>query len=115
LINKNVAFFAELNGKLLSSSSDESGEKYQIGWSESHKTARTGQIKLRVFDEDGFSALKKAQRNNEDVSKVKEIRVIDFYHQGTYSGPYVQSELLVTILFAAVYYWASKNRSLIQA
>jgi len=107
--------FAEINGVLLTSSSDESGEKYQIGWSEPHKTAHTGQIKLRLFDEEGFSAFKKAQRNNEDVKKVKELRIVEFYHQGLSSGPYVQSELLVTILFAVVYYWASKHRSLIQA
>ena len=53
---------------------------YKIGWTEPVKTARSGEIRLRLFDEDGFAALKKAQRNNEDLSKVKELRTVSVYH-----------------------------------
>ncbi len=35
---------------------------------------------MRLFDEDGFAALKKAQRNNEDLNKVKELRTVSVYH-----------------------------------
>ena len=112
---KHGVFFAEVNGKLLPSSVDESGEKYQISWTEENKLAKSGEVKLRLFDDEGYSALKKAQRNNEDLGKVKELRTVSFYHQGTYRGPYLQSELVVIILFAFVYYCAYKHRSDIQA
>ena len=52
----------------------------KLSWTEPHKTARAGEIKLRVFDEEGFSALKKAQRNNEELSKVKELYVLALHH-----------------------------------
>ena len=112
---KHGQFFAEVNGNLLSSSVDESGERYQLSWTEENKVARTGEVRVRLFDEEGFSALKKAQRNNEDVSKVKELRTVSVYNKGTYKGPYLQSEIVVLFLFGAVFYWAQKNKSDIQA
>jgi len=112
---RNAALFADLNGRILSSSVDESGERYQIGWTEPVKTARSGEIRLRLFDEDGFAALKKAQRNNEDLSKVKELRTVSVYHAGSYTGPLVQPELIFTVFFGAIYYWAFTTRSNLQA
>lgn len=80
-ILKNLPFYAEVNGKFIPSTCDETGRKYQISWSENHKTASAGEIKLRIFDEDGFFNYKKAQRNNEDLSKIKEVHNISFEHQ----------------------------------
>ncbi len=65
----------------MASSVDQSGERYQLSWTEENKNARSGHISVRLFDEDGFAALRKAQRNNEDLSKVKELRTFSFYHQ----------------------------------
>ena len=44
------------------------------------KLARTGEMKVRIYDEDGFANLKRAQRNSEDLSKVKELKSIIFHH-----------------------------------
>ena len=99
----------------MASSSDESGERYEISWSEPNEKARSGEIRVRIFDEEGFGAYKKAQRTNGDLSKVKELKTVSFYHQGAYRGPSVQTELLVTVLFGAVFYWAQSTRSKIQA
>ena len=54
---------------------------FQISWTLNHKKATTGEIKLRIFDEDGLASVRKAQRNNEDVSKVKELTTVSFYHK----------------------------------
>ena len=54
----------------------------KVSWSDSQKTtSRSRDIKVRLFDEAGYSAIKKAQRNKEDVSKVKELNTVSFYHQ----------------------------------
>jgi len=114
---KNLQFFTinDATGHFIVSSSDASGELYQLSWTEPHKSARTGEIKLRVFDEEGFSALKKAQRNNEDIGKVKEIQTLSVTHHGTYKGPVLQTEIFVTILFGAIFFWAQSKRNEIQA
>lgn len=112
---KNVPFFGAVNGNFLASSADESGERYEISWSEPTEKARSGEVVVRIYDEEGFSAYKKAQRTNGDLSKVKELKSVSFYHQGAYRGPSVQSELLVTVLFGAVFYWAQSIRNKIQA
>ena len=70
---------------------------------------------MRVFDEDGYAAVKKAQRNNEDSSKVKEIQTVSVYHKGAYTGPLFQTELVAILLFGGIFYWAQSTRNDIQA
>ena len=100
--SKNELFYGEIDGKFIAASTDETGEKRQvvivyllinlmyliyklfnkkISWTESHKKARTGEITIRIFDEDGFGEAKKIQRNNGDLSKVKELTTVSFYHK----------------------------------
>ena len=86
-----------------------------MSWTDTHKKARTGDIKLKVYDEEGFSALKKAQRNNEDQGKVKEIQTLNVYHKGAYQGVVVQSEFLATIVFGLIFYYAHSTKSRILA
>lgn len=35
---------------------------------------------MTLYDEDGYAALRKAQRNNEDIEKVPKFATIDLYH-----------------------------------
>ena len=112
---KNLPFYAQVNDQFISSTCDETGRKYQISWSENHKTASAGEIKLRIFNEDGFFNYKKAQRNNEDLSKIKEVHNISFEHQANYRGPYLQSELVAILFFGTIFYVAQSAKSSIQA
>lgn len=99
----------------MASSSDDSGENYEISWTEKNEKARSGEVSLKIYDEEGFGAIKKAQRSNGDLSKIKELKTVSFYHQGTYRGPKIQGELLVTFVFIAVFYWAQLTRSNIES
>ncbi|CAF1042695.1 unnamed protein product [Brachionus calyciflorus] len=112
---RNVPFYGEVNGNFLASSADASGETYEISWSQPIEKATSGQISVRIFDEENYNAYRKAQRSNGDLSKVKELQTVTFYHQGSYKGPSVQSELLVTVLFGVVFYFAQTIRNKIQA
>lgn len=110
-----MPFYGEVNGNFLTSSSDGSGETYEISWSEPVEKARSGQITVRIFDEENYGAYRKAQRSNGDLNKVKVLETVSLYHQGSYKGPSVQSELFVTILFVVIFYFAQTNRNKIQA
>jgi hypothetical protein len=78
------------------------------------KSAQTGDIHLRVYDEEGFFNVKKALRNNEDSTKVKSLDTLTISHQASYRGPYLASEFVALIFFAGVFYVASSSRSTIQ-
>ncbi|RZC40333.1 TRAP-delta domain containing protein [Asbolus verrucosus] len=45
--------------------------KYQISWTEEVKSARTGDITIKIYDDDGFALLRKAQRAGEDLDGPK--------------------------------------------
>lgn len=77
---KNIIFYAEVKSKVISSSCDESGERYQLTWTDRNEVSRSGQIDLKIYDEDGVTALKKAQRAQTDTNQVKELQTVSFYH-----------------------------------
>ncbi|RNA23011.1 Translocon-associated subunit delta [Brachionus plicatilis] len=110
---RNVPFYGEIDGKFLVSSADATGETYEISWSEPIKKARSGEIKVRIFDEEGYGAFRKAQRSG-DFSKIKELHTVTLYHQGSYKGPSIQIEFLVTILFGVIFYFAKSSINKIQ-
>ena len=75
----------------------------------------SGEIKLRIFDEDGLASIRKAQRNNEDVSNVKELTTVSFYHKGAFSNIFVQSELIAVLVFGVLFYYAQSIRDSFQS
>merc|ERR1712133_243897 len=55
---------------------------YQISWIKDHKKAVTGSIPIKMFDDEGHTAYRKAQRNNGDVSEVAPLFTIQVNHPG---------------------------------
>lgn len=84
---------------------------YEISWTEDVKGARTGNIPVKLYDENGYSALKKAFRNNEDVSSVPVFTEILINSPGIYSGPWLSCELLAVGFSIAVVYTAIHFRT----
>jgi translocon-associated protein subunit delta len=82
-----------------------------LSWTLPHKQAASGEIKIKVYDEEGFSALKKAQRNGEDLSKIKELKQFELEHQSNYAGFYIQSEYVAIVSFAVIFYFAQSLKS----
>lgn len=84
---------------------------YEISWTEDVKGARTGNIVLNIYDENGYAALKKALRNNEDVSSVPVFTQVSVNHPGIYSGPWLSCEFLavgssIAVAYAAIHFRA---------
>ncbi|KAK9696229.1 Translocon-associated protein, delta subunit precursor (TRAP-delta) [Popillia japonica] len=84
---------------------------YQVSWTEEIATARSGERIVNLFDEEGYTALRKAIRNGDDVSKISELFSITVNHPGAFTGPWLKSEFLAAILSVVVAYIAFSSRS----
>lgn len=86
-----------------------SSDLYEISWTEDIKGARTGNIPVNLYDENGYAALKKAFRNNEDISGIPVFAQVSVNHPGIYSGPWLSCEFLavgfsIAVAYAAIHF-----------
>ncbi|XP_070597467.1 translocon-associated protein subunit delta isoform X2 [Erythrolamprus reginae] len=112
---QNVALYADVNGKQFPVTRGQDVGRYQVSWSMEHKLARSGTYQVKFFDEESYSILRKAQRNNEDVSEIKPLFTVSVDHRGAWSGPWVSTEVLAALIGILVYYMAFTAKSNIQA
>lgn len=52
----------------------------QVSISDEHKKLSSGKYEVRLYDEEGYSMLRKAQRSGESVDSVKPVTSITFNH-----------------------------------
>lgn len=83
----------------------------QVSWTEDTKTAQRGDITIRLFDEDGYTALRKLIRAGEDISTVTPLFTVTVNHPGAFNGPWLKSEFLAAALSLVVAYLALSSRS----
>ncbi|KAF5903467.1 NF-kappa-B essential modulator isoform X1 [Clarias magur] len=79
---QSVALYADVNGKQFPVTRGQDVGKYQVSWSVPHKHASSGTYQVKFFDEEAYSALRKAQRNNEDVEAIKPLFSVNVEHRG---------------------------------
>lgn len=82
-----------------------------MSWTEETKKARRGVYNIRILDEEGFAALRKAQRSGADTSSVAALAELTLSHPGAFNGPYVNSEILAAGLSILVAYIAFSTKS----
>ncbi|XP_067833876.1 translocon-associated protein subunit delta isoform X2 [Heptranchias perlo] len=114
---QNVALYADVNGKQfpVTRGQDVRPCAPQVSWSTEHKTAKSGTYEVKFFDEESYSALRKAQRNNEDLSSIKPLFAVNVEHRGAWNGPWVATEVVAAVIGLLVYYLAFSAKSNIQA
>ncbi|XP_040178966.1 translocon-associated protein subunit delta [Rana temporaria] len=112
---QNVALYADVNGKQFPVTRGQDIGKYQVSWSLEHKNAHSGVYEVKFFDEESYSLLRKAQRNNEDVSIIKPLFSVNVDHRGAWNGPWVSTEVLAALVGIFVYYTAYTAKGNIQA
>ncbi|CAM5072609.1 unnamed protein product [Natator depressus] len=112
---QNVALYADVNGKQFPVTRGQDVGRYQVSWSMEHRNARSGTYEVKFFDEESYSALRKAQRNNEDVSAIRALFTVSVDHRGAWSGPWVSTEVLAAAIGLLVYYLALSAKGTIQA
>ncbi|XP_066840763.1 translocon-associated protein subunit delta [Anser cygnoides] len=112
---QNVALYADVNGKQFPVTRGQDVGRYQVSWSLEHRSAQSGTYEVKFFDEESYSALRKAQRNNEDVSRIRPLFTVNVDHRGAWSGPWVATEVVAAAVGLVVYYLALSTKSSIQA
>ncbi|XP_058791617.1 translocon-associated protein subunit delta [Phymastichus coffea] len=108
---KGISLYAEVDGKSLPAVRLSADNKYQISWTDDIKKARSGDYNVKLYDDESYSAIRKAIRNGEDPSSVKPLAVVVLNNPGVYTGPWINSELLATLLAAIVSYTAFTAKS----
>lgn len=112
-----LALFAEIPfiGKTLPVIRSADGKRYQVSWAEDIARARSGEQLIKVYDEEGHSALRKAQRKADEtktsVEAVEPLFTLSISHPGTYKGPLVPIEFLAVAMALFVYYVAYSAKS----
>lgn len=51
--------YADIDGKFTPVAVNEESNRYQVSWGEEHEKVRTGKYVIRLYDEDGYSAVRK--------------------------------------------------------
>ncbi|KAG0726578.1 Translocon-associated protein subunit delta [Chionoecetes opilio] len=112
---KDVSLYAETVDGIVSVPRSVDGVKYQVSWVEDVATAVSGERPIKLYDDQGYAALRKAQRGNEDTSSVQPIAVINLYHPGAYRGPWIQSETMAILAAIFIYYYALTQKTRLMA
>lgn len=100
----NINLYADVNGKPVPATKTTKPNQYQVTFSDAHTQLPAGSYVAKFYDEEGYSALRKAQRNHENIDSVKPLFTIDIDHRGIWKGPYIQSEFVAAIV--AILVWA---------
>jgi len=108
---KDLLLYADVSGQSLPVFRNTDGSKYQVSWTEDVKIARKGDFSINLYGEDGFAALRKAQRVGEPISSVKPLVTIVLNHPGAYHGPWVNTEFMAAVLAGVVGYVAFSAKS----
>ncbi|XP_069738821.1 translocon-associated protein subunit delta [Phaenicophaeus curvirostris] len=113
---QNVALYADVNGKQFPVTRGQDVGRYQVSWSLEHRNAHSGTYEVKFFDEESYSALRKAQRNNEGRFAVSGLfSPSASTHRGAWTGPWVSTEVVAAAIGLVVYYLAFSTKSGIQA
>uniref|UniRef100_A0A3Q1FDE5 Translocon-associated protein subunit delta n=1 Tax=Acanthochromis polyacanthus TaxID=80966 RepID=A0A3Q1FDE5_9TELE len=78
---QSVTLYADVNGRQFPVTRGQDVGKYQVSWSLPHKQASSGTYQVKFFDEESYSALRKAQRNNEDVNAIQPLFSVNIDHR----------------------------------
>ena len=116
------AVLASAQGESLSAvkSAAKTGAGYQISFSGAHEDLPRGAYGVRLYDEDGFAALKKAQRQEGAEEAAAEAAVeplsqLALEHGGVWKGEIIRGETVAFTLAFVCFYLAHSAISGLQA
>ncbi|EEC15348.1 signal sequence receptor delta, putative [Ixodes scapularis] len=114
---KDLALYADVNGKVLPAvrSLDTSG--YQVSWTEELSKAASGEYVIRIYDDEGYTALRKVQeRCNRTCNILPPLSLLTVLMPlGTYHGAWVQSEFVAVLVAVLLWYFAYSSKMKLQA
>ncbi|KAH9503592.1 SWI/SNF and RSC complex subunit Ssr4 [Bulinus truncatus] len=103
---KNINLYADVGGRLIPATKTSETNKYQISITDEHKKLPAGNYDIRVFDEEGFALLRKAQRSGESTDSIKPLFTLKLNHPGIWTGVIVQTEFVAAMAAIIVWWFA---------
>ena len=110
-----VPLYANVDGNWIQVARTKDGSQYQLGWTADIKKAKPGDYSIDLYDEEGYSAIKRVAERGEDASAVKPLTSISIAYTGAYKGPYFSSEVIAVVLAFLVLYFAYTTKSKLMA
>merc|ERR1711890_51865 len=110
---KGFNLYAELEvGVLVPVALVPDSNNYQISWIKDHKKDQTGSISIKMIDDEGQAAYRKAQRNNDDVTEVAPLFTVQINHPGiAKEGLFVQTEFIAVVTALLVWWGGNTMRN----
>lgn len=108
---KDMAVYGIVNGKVYQAAVSEETSKHQISWQLDHEHSGAQTFNVVIYDDDSYAAYRKAERSNDDTSKVKPLFTIQLKHPGVSKLSSISSETVVTALAFLTLYIAYHFKS----
>lgn len=105
---------AEVLGSLLPATKIPGEEKYQVTVTDVHKAIPAGAYTVQVYDDEGATAYKKAQRAGEPTAAVASIFSVSLEHKGATGGLNINTEMVAAAVAVLVFYSAYTAKAKMQ-
>ncbi|KAJ8301938.1 hypothetical protein KUTeg_020925 [Tegillarca granosa] len=110
----NLNLYAEIKGKTIPVTKSVGSNVYQISYSDEPKKLPSGQYDFRLYDDEGYASLRKAQRSGESTDNIKPLYTVSVNHPGVWKGPALQSEFVAALVAILVWYSAYVAKTKLQ-
>ncbi|VDK61548.1 unnamed protein product [Onchocerca ochengi] len=77
---KDMAVYGVVNGRIYQAAISEETSKHQISWQLEHDESAAQTFNVVIYDDDGLTAYRKAERSHDDTSKVKSLFTVQLKH-----------------------------------
>ncbi|XP_062522566.1 translocon-associated protein subunit delta-like [Corticium candelabrum] len=106
---KGLYLHAEISGLHVPVTSTPDTNKYQVSWHMKHSVAKAGVYTVNIYDEEGYAALRKAQRSGEATDSVKPMISTAIKHKGASRPGFIVQTEFVAVLTAFLVWWYANS------
>ncbi|XP_041347611.1 translocon-associated protein subunit delta-like [Gigantopelta aegis] len=111
---QNLNLHAEIAGKTVPVTKVEN-TLYQVSIADEHKNLPAGSYNVKIYDEEGYTDLRKAQRSGDRSSEGKPLVTLTLQHAGVWKGHLLQSEFVAAMTAIVVWWMAYTAKTKLQA
>ncbi|VDO44738.1 unnamed protein product [Onchocerca flexuosa] len=110
-----MAVYGIVNGRIYQAAISEETSKHQISWQLEHDESAAQTFNVVIYDEDGLTAYRKAERSHDNISKVKSLFTVQLKHPGVSKSSPIASETVVTAFALIALYIGYRFKSQLMA
>lgn len=102
---------ADIDGHLSIASYSKESKTYQFSWSDDITKTKKASRSVKIYDDDGATALRNAQRAGQPTDSIPVLFSTTFSTPGAYKGPAVASEAIAILTVAVLWWFAHSTKS----